>query len=256
MAGSTGKLTYFISDLHLGAAYFMNPRDHERLVVRWLRSIAPTAGQLYLVGDIIDYWFEYRHVVPRGFTRFLGTLAEMADAGVEITWLIGNHDIWIFDYLPKEIGMRVIDGSTIEEIAGTRFFISHGDGLGRQPLGFRIIRHVFRNRLAQRLFASIHPRWTVGFAYWWSAYNRKRHHLEPVRPAESGTVLVDWASDYNRTHPEADIDWFVFGHFHQILNEPTADGRSRVMILGDWITHMSYAVFDGKSLSIKRFNQH
>lgn len=246
--------TYFISDLHLGAAYFMDPREHERMVVRWLRSIAPTARRLYLVGDVIDYWFEYRHVVPRGFTRFLGTLADLADSGIEITWIIGNHDIWIFDYLPDEIGMRVIDGTLIEEIDGQRFLIDHGDGIGEQPPGFRIIRRIFRNKVAQRLFASIHPRWTVGFAYWWSAYNRKRHHLEPDAPAKSGLTLVDWASDYNRKYPHQHIDWFVFGHYHQMLDEPTADGESRVIILGDWITNMSYAVFDGERLSLHRFN--
>lgn len=112
------ELTYFISDLHLGAGYIADPRAQEQRVVRFLRSIAPTARRLFLVGDILDYWWEYRDVVPRGFTRFFGALAELADAGVEITWLKGNHDIWIFDYLPSEIGMKVHDGTLITELEG------------------------------------------------------------------------------------------------------------------------------------------
>ena len=112
------QYTYFISDLHLGATYLKNPLDYERRVVSWLKSIKDDAKSLYLMGDILDYWYEYRTVVPRGFTRFFGTIAELADSGVEITWFIGNHDIWIFDYLPQELGIRIVDGSEIVEIEG------------------------------------------------------------------------------------------------------------------------------------------
>ncbi len=240
-------LTYFLSDLHLGARYFDDPRQHERTVVSWLRSIAPTARRLYLLGDILDYWYEYRYVVPRGFTRFLGTLAELSDAGVEITWFIGNHDIWIFDYLPAEIGMRVIDGSLVEEIDGHKFFMSHGDGVGRLPLGFRMLRSLFRNKICQRLFASIHPRWTVGFAHRWSSHSRKLNGAGSLNQ-EKTEPLVAFACEYAASHP-GEVDYFVFGHRHVLLQQSVGHG-AEIVILGDWITHFSYGVYDGRNLQL------
>lgn len=240
------KLTYFISDLHLGASYFMDPREHERAVVAWLRSIAPTARRLYLVGDVLDYWYEYRHVVPRGFVRFFGALAELADSGVEVTWMIGNHDIWIFDYLPTELGIRVVDGVLQEEIDGKRFLISHGDGLGRIDYGMRFIRTLFRNKLCQRLFAAVHPRWTVGFAYKWSAYNRRKHHTGPTAKALPTKPIEDWVDE----HPGM-ADYYVFGHYHTLMQKPLPGG-AELVILGDWITNMSYATFDGTRLKLHR----
>ena len=127
-------LTYFLSDLHLGAGYIPDHRAHERRVVDFLRSIEPRAKRIYLLGDILDYWWEYRDVVPRGFVRFFGELARLADSGVEITWFKGNHDIWIFDYLPSEIGLEVHDGIMVRDIDGARFLLEHGDGVGHSDV--------------------------------------------------------------------------------------------------------------------------
>lgn len=239
--------TYFISDLHLGARYFTDPLKQERMVCAWLRSIAPTARRIYLVGDVLDYWYEYRHVVPRGFVRFFGTLAELADSGIEITWLIGNHDIWIFDYLPQELGIRVVDGVLREEIDGKRFIIAHGDGLGPIPTSERLMRATFRSRFLQRCFAAIHPRWTVGFAYQWSRCNRQKHHTSPDA-AKSPQPLLQWAEQQN---PRP--DFFVFGHYHMILEQRI--GPAQMVILGDWITNMSYGVFDGNTLKVCSINK-
>lgn len=244
------KLDYFISDLHLGAAYFMDPRLHEKAVTAWLRQIAPTARRLYLVGDILDYWYEYRHVVPRGYVRFFGALAELADSGVEVTWLIGNHDIWIFDYLPSELGIRVVDGVLHEEIDGKRFVISHGDGLGRIPTGMRVIRTLFRNRLCQRMFAAVHPRWTVGLAYRWSSYNRRRHHTGPKAPAPVIDPLVQWVESQQLSHPTPPVDYYVFGHYHTVVDRQVAGAR--MIVLGDWITNMSFGTFDGENFTLHR----
>ena len=250
-------LTYFISDLHLGASYIPDPKAHERMVVKWLRSIAPTAARIYLLGDVLDYWYEYKSVVPRGYVRFLGTLAELADSGIKITWFIGNHDIWIFDYIPTELGIRVVDGYCVEEICGKRFFLSHGDGIGHVPLSFKLMRGIFRNRICQRLFASVHPRWTVGLAYAWSAHNRRKHK-QPGKTAAyrdkklNGDTLLDFASEYMTTHPQDKIDWFVFGHYHVLSDRPVPGTDAHVVILGDWISHMSYAVFDGKNLRLEQ----
>ncbi len=243
--------TYFISDLHLGAGYISDPKAQEKLVVDFLRHISPTARRLYLLGDILDYWWEYRDVAPRGFTRFFGALAELADSGVEIVWLKGNHDIWIFDYLPSEIGLKVHDGILVTELeGGARFLLEHGDGVGHRPLSFRILRTLFRCRPLQILFAAIHPRWTVGFAHAWSAHSRKKGGYVP--PENAGNTLIDFAENYNLT-ADKKIDFFVFGHLHKMLDRPLPDG-SRIVILGDWITHFSYAVWDGSKFSLEKFN--
>lgn len=240
-------IDYFVSDLHLGAAYIADPRRHERMVCDWLRSIEPTARRLFLVGDILDYWFEYRSVVPQGYVRFFGALAQLADSGVEITWLIGNHDIWIFDYLPSELGIRVADGVIRTEIDGKKFVIAHGDGLGHVPLKERIMRTIFRSRLCQRAFAAIHPRWTVGLAHSWSASNRRRHSAPASTPL-SLKPIEDWVA---REQETSKADFYVFGHYHTLYN--TEIDGAEMVILGDWISNMSYATFDGSSITLHRY---
>lgn len=242
--------TYFISDLHLGASYIADPRAHERRVVEFLDHIAPDCKRLFLLGDILDYWWEYRTVVPRGFTRFFGALARLADSGVEIVWFKGNHDIWIFDYLPQEIGLTVHDGIMVTELDGHRFLMEHGDGVGRLPWSFRKLRGLFRNRVAQKLYAAIHPRWTIGFAHSWSSHSRKQGGYTPSERA--GDNLVNFARTYNADHADEKIDFFIFGHCHTILDSTLPDG-SKIIILGDWISRFSYAVWDGKDITMKRF---
>lgn len=243
--------TYFISDLHLGAGYITDPRAQERLVTSFLRHIAPTARRLFLLGDILDYWWEYRDVVPRGFTRFFGALAELADAGVEIIWFKGNHDIWIFDYLPSEIGLTVHDGIMITTLeGGARFMLEHGDGVGPRPRSFRFLRSMFRSRPLQWLYAAVHPRWTVGFAHAWSAHSRKTGGYIPADNAAAG--LTEFAETYNATATEK-IDFFIFGHLHLMLDHTLSHG-GRLIILGDWISRFSYAVWDGKELRLEKFS--
>lgn len=244
---------YFLSDLHLGAAYFAAPLDIERRAVRFLRSIAADAAHIYLVGDVLDYWYEYRHVVPRGFTRFFGALAELADSGVEITWMIGNHDIWIFDYLPAELGIEVIDGTLVRDICGRRFFITHGDGVGRTSRSFRFLRSLFRNRLCQRLFASVHPRWTVPLAHSFSSENRGRHPVAAPYQGPAEEPLMLFAEEYLRRRP--DINYFIFGHRHILVEQGLSPSCSAV-ILGEWIDLCSYArIAPGEPLRLLRFEE-
>jgi len=220
--------------------------------VRFLDSIAESAEEIYLLGDILDYWFEYRTVVPRGYIRFFGALARLADKGVKIHWFIGNHDIWMFDYLRNEIGMEVIDGYAVRQIRGKRFFLTHGDGVGQLRPGFRFIRRLFRNRFCQRLYSAIHPRWTVGFAYWWSAKNREYDsrytpHFSGIEKEPQGQFAVEYLRDVDST-----IDYFVMGHRHVLTDEPISP-TCRLVILGDWISQFTYAEFDGERLSIRKF---
>lgn len=247
----TRKATYFIADLHLGANYITDRLAHERRVTDFLDSIKPKARSLFLLGDVMDYWFEYKTVAPRGYVRFLGKLAELADDGVEVVWFLGNHDMWLFDYLKNEIGMEVVDGYQVRVIDGKKFFISHGDGIGKIRKGFRFIRTLFRNRLCQKLLASIHPRWTVGFAHAWSAHSRGTGSPAHFRGNDEPQIV--FAREYLLDHP--DIDFFMFGHRHILKDFPIQNtkslpnGSSRVIMLGDCFKQFSYAVFeDGKML--------
>lgn len=231
--------TYFISDLHLGAPYFPDSKEAERRVVSFLDSIKGDAEAIYLLGDVLDYWYEYRYVVPRGFVRFFGKLAELSDAGIKITWIIGNHDIWIFDYLPNELGIRVVDGSLVEEIYGQKIYMAHGDGVGQQPRGFRLIRSIFRSKVCQFFYSAIHPRWTVPFAYSWSRHSRAtgRESGQEWHPLLAN--MENFASTYLKEVPE--IRHFIFGHLH-IMKQESLTPDCMLTVLGDWISLCSYAV--------------
>ena len=245
-------LTYFVSDLHLGASYIPNNREHELLVVSWLKEISPNCRELYLVGDILDYWFEYRNVVPRGFTRFFGQLASMADEGIKITWLIGNHDIWIFDYLPAELGIEVVDGAILRSIDGKNFYITHGDAIGSLKPGFRFIRSFFRNPICQKLYSGIHPRWTIPFAHAWSSSSRKGYKQEynSLLPDDKDPYLM-WAKDYIAQHPY--LDFIILGHRH-IMADKIIGEHCHLIVLGDWIRNFSFAVYDGKDVILKKYH--
>jgi len=248
-----GRATYFLSDLHLGANYFPSPIEAERRIVRFLHSIKDDAAHIYLVGDILDYWFEYKYTVPRGYTRFLGTLALLSDSGIKITWLTGNHDIWIFDYLPSELGIEVCRDSVVREIGGSHFFISHGDGVGSIPLSFRILRGLFHNRFCQRLYAAIHPRWTIPLAHGWSSSNRGHHPVPTEYSGVANEPLMIFAKNYLLKHPE--INYFIFGHRHVLVNQQLTSG-CRAIILGNWIDLCSYARFTPEEgVSINMFKE-
>lgn len=243
------KNTYFLSDFHLGAHTLESPLENEKRIVRWLDSIKDEARAIYLLGDVVDFWFEYKTAVPRGFTRFFGKIAELTDRGIEVHWYTGNHDIWIFDYLPKEIGVQVHRKAEVCEIAGTSFFLAHGDNLDGRSKTFRFIRAVFNNRICQRLFSAIHPRWGIGFAHWWSSHSRANAVDPPHYMGEENEYLVRFAKrELQRQH----IDYFIFGHRH-IMLDLMLQKDSRVLILGDWIHYFSYAVFDGKRVWLDQF---
>ena len=246
---SERRKAYFISDLHLGAPYFSDSREAEMRVVAFLDSIMQDAAELYLLGDILDYWYESRNVVPRGFVRFFGKLAEMSDSGIKITWLKGNHDIWIFDYLPSELGIEVADGSIVRQVLGKRIEMAHGDGIGGN-LRFRCMRSIFRNRFCQWLYAGIHPRWTIEFAQRWSRSSR-----------DNGSDMSGVASDLlcglrrycmNALASGSDVDYFIFGHLHLLVDEKLS-GDARMIVLGDWISQFTYAVFDGREMKVEKY---
>lgn len=244
--------TYFISDIHLGASY-MNTRENERRVIEWLDHIKHDARRLFLMGDILDYWFEYRHVVPRGYVRFLGKIAELSDSGVEIHWFTGNHDIWIHDYIPQELGITVHHTHELMEIDGHSFFLSHGDDVGERKWSFRFIQGVFHNKLAQWLYSWVHPDLTMILAHKWSASSRKKNDHKGVERyrGEKSEPLVQFAKEYIQEH---NVEYLIFGHRH-ILLDLMLSRTSRMIILGEWIKQFSYAIFDGNNLTIELFYQ-
>ena len=244
------KKTYFISDMHLGAQTFDNPLDYERRVVRFLDSIKADCNALYLLGDVIDYWFEYKYVVPRGFTRFLGKLGEFTDSGIEVHWFTGNHDIWIFDYIQKETGAHVHYAGGLYEIQGKKCYLAHGDGLGHDSVAFKFMTRFFHSRTCQRMFRWIHPDLATAFAHKWSTHSRLTGGKFPEFLGEDREFQVLFAKKY--TKEVAVPDYFIFGHRH-IMLDLMLSRQTRLMILGDWIQYFSYAVMEEGQLSLEQF---
>ena len=243
------KKIYFFADAHLGSKSHADSLQTERKICRWLDTVKKDAAAIYLLGDIFDYWYEYKYVVPKGFTRVLGKLAEVTDAGVEVHFFIGNHDIWLTDYLSRECGMILHFEPLITVIYGKKFFLAHGDGLGDDSPSFHLLRKVFHSRFLRKCFSAIHPRWTIPLAQGWSNSSRENGGLQPYL-GEDREYLIRFAKKKLSSLP--DINYFVFGHRHILLDLPIAE-QSRVIMLGDWITFFSYAVFDGESVELKTF---
>jgi UDP-2,3-diacylglucosamine hydrolase len=232
----------------------MQPADEslrrEKLFVEWLEEIRKDASELWLLGDVFDYWFEYKKVVPRGFTRFLGTLASLSDDGVEIHLLTGNHDIWVFDYLPSEIKMKVHRKSVRKEWNRHHFHLGHGDGLHPGDLGYRTLQGIFKNRVIQWFYARIHPNGSMAFAHWWSKKSRKKHGALGSFMGAEHEHQLQFARKKLEKHP--DIEYFVFGHRHIPYDIGIAE-NSRVICLGDWIGNFTYGVFDGKEFKLLQY---
>lgn len=244
------KNIYFASDTHFGAKYFKDPLEKERCFVRWLDSIKADCRKLYLLGDMIDFWYEFKTVVPKGYSRFFGKIAEFSDSGIEVHWFIGNHDIWIFDYIAKETGAIIHRQPLIVEEQGKKFFLAHGDGLGDDSLAFRLMRAMFHNKVLQKMFTWVHPRWTVAFGLNWSKHSRTSTENQEYL-GEEKEHLVKYAKHYLQSQY---VDYFVFGHRH-ILLDLMLPQRSRVLIIGDWICYNSYAVFDGSEIWLDQFER-
>lgn len=241
---------YFLSDAHLGAKSHPNSVETERKLCRWLREVKSDAAVIYLMGDIFDYWYEYRYVVPRGFTRLLGTLAELTDEGVEIHFFTGNHDLWVTDYLTQECGVILHLEPCVTEIFGKKFFLAHGDGLGDDSRSFHLLRKLFHSKLLQKCFSAIHPRWTIPLAHAWSSSSREGGGEVPFLGGEKEHLI---RFSKNKLKADPGINFFIFGHRHVLVDFPIAE-QSRVIMLGDWITLFSYAEFDGENLQLKQWD--
>lgn len=249
----TAKKVYFISDVHLGACAFNDDRERELKLVSWLTSIQDTASDIYLMGDIFDFWYEYKYVIPKGFVRLLGKLAELSDKGVKLHFFIGNHDIWVGNYFEKELGMKVYLHDTISEINGKRFYLAHGHRTGYRPAILKLMHAVFHSTFVRKMYNIIHPTINYAFGLRWSKNNRLYKHKQEEAQylGEDKEFLVQFAKEY--TQKDA-IDFFVFGHRHVMLDLQITT-QSRVVYLGDWISHFSYAVYDENGLRLEMLEE-
>jgi UDP-2,3-diacylglucosamine hydrolase len=234
--------SYFVSDVHLGLQVG-DPAERESRFVAFLRSLPEETESLYLLGDVWDFWYEYRDVVPKGYIRVFSALQDLMDRGVSVYFFQGNHDVWTYSYF-EELGMKKLSQPYCVEIAGKTFCLGHGDGLGPVPFGYRFLRGLFHNRLAQFLFSLLHPWIAFRFGNGWSKGNRLSHDKEYVFRGED-EPLYKFAESFSR---ENKVDYFVFGHYHESVDLELSSG-SRLLILEDWITSSPFICFDGEAIT-------
>lgn len=245
------KKIYFASDFHLGAPDATSSLDREKKIVAWLESIRHDAQAIYLLGDIFDFWFEYRFAIPRGFIRLQGKLAELRDAGIPITFFTGNHDMWMFDYFPTELGIT-IHREPIELVVGNqRLLIGHGDGLGPGETSYKVLKAFFNSSICQWLFARIHPNLGMRIAHYWSKKSRINNmKREETFKGEENEFLFVWCrEEEKRTHR----NFYIFGHRHLVLDLQVGP-NSRYLNIGEWVHQKAtYCSYDGKNAELKTF---
>jgi len=251
---TAGKKIYFLSDFHLGTPDAESSLAREKKIVDFLNSIRHDAAMIFIVGDMFDFWFEYRKVVPKGFVRLLGKLAELSDAGISISFFVGNHDMWMRTYFQEELGIPVYFEPKTYELMGKKFLVGHGDGLGPGDYGYKLLKKLFRNPLAQWLFGILPPSVGLGIANYYSRRSRAATGAEDDRflGEENEWLLMYCKEVLQKEH----FDFFVFGHRHlpiDFLLNPGASVPSRYLNLGDWIRYDSYVEFDGVNAVLKYY---
>jgi UDP-2,3-diacylglucosamine hydrolase len=248
---ASNSMIYFLSDFHLGVPDAKTSRDREMRIIKWLDWASKDAAEIYLLGDVFDFWFEYRHAVPKGYTRLLGKLASLADQGIKLHYFSGNHDMWVFDYFPSEIGCVIYKEPIVRIINGKKFYIGHGDGLGPGDHGYKFIKKVFANPICQWLFKWIHPDLGIPLANFFSKRSR-------IATGDSDEKYLgddqEWLVQYCKSLQKNDtFDFMIFGHRHLPI-DMIIDGRGRYINLGEWINHNTFAVFDGQNLLLRSFD--
>ena len=244
------KKIYFLSDFHLGAPDYESSLIREKKIVDFLDSIKAVAAQIFIVGDIFDFWYEYKKAVPKGFVRLLGKLAELTDSGILIHCFVGNHDMWMRGYFEKELNIKVYFEPKIFEFNYKRFYIAHGDGLGPGDYGYKFIKKIFRNKFCQWLFGQMHPTIGIGLANYFSKKSRiKTGTNDEIFLGEEKEWLIIYA---RQILAKEHYDYFIFGHRHYPLDYKL-NNTSHYINLGDWIRNFTFASFDGNKLELKKW---
>lgn len=249
-----GKI-YFASDFHFGIPDRKLSLEREKKMVHWLNMVRKDAEEIFLMGDLFDFWFEYRTAVPRGYTRFLGTLAEIVDSGIPVHLFRGNHDMWAFSYLQEETGLQLHGEPEFRTFYGKNFYLAHGDGLGPGDHGYKFIKKVFASRVNQWLFRLIHPDLGISMALFWSRKSRHAAIQKEKKEEERNLRLINERILFHSMrlidqHPE--LDYLLYGHYHYPVETRLSEKAVQV-VLGDWLTHFTYAVFDRETLVLKEF---
>lgn len=244
------KNIYFASDFHLGAPNYDESLLREKRIVAWLDEIEPTAKEIFLVGDIFDFWFEYKHAIPKGFVRLQGKIAQMTDSGIPVHIFTGNHDMWIFDYLPKELGVSLYREPITRTFNGKKFYIGHGDGLGPGDHGYKFLKKVFASKFCQWCFARLHP----NFGIWLANKSSKSSRAATAKDDEKFLgEKNEWLAIYSKEIlAKEHFDYFVFGHRHLPLELKVGE-NSTYFNLGEWINYNTYLVFDGEKAELKTY---
>lgn len=242
-------MIYFASDMHLGYPDFSAGIEREKLFCSWLDSIKPNAEELYLVGDIFDFWYEYKRVIPKGYTRFLGKIAEFTDSGIPVHFFTGNHDVWMFSYFQQELGVQLHTKPLLKEFNGKKFFIHHGDGLGKGDWGYRLMKSGFNSKTLQWMFSKLlHPDFSQWIGHKWSCSSRASKEFAHRFNGED-ELITKFA---RQTLANEHFDYFVFGHWHSPIIYPLNES-SKLIVLGDWLESNIYADWNGQQLTLDRY---
>jgi len=249
---TSGKKLYFASDFHLGVPDHESSVAREKRIVKWLDSVSADAHAIYLLGDIFDFWFEYRHAIPKGFIRLQGKLAELRDAGMPIYFFTGNHDMWMFDYFEKELGIVIYREPQVIETGKHKLLIGHGDGLGPGDTTYKFLKKFFNSSICQWLFERIHPNLGISIANRWSRHSRiSNTNMEEKFQGEENEYLLTWCRELEKINHH---DFYVFGHRHLPLDLRVGE-NSRYINLGEWVHFNTYAEYDGHEFYLKTFSE-
>lgn len=245
-----GKKIYFLSDFHLGVPDHASSLQREKLIVKFLNEAKTDAAAIFIVGDLFDFWYEYKKVVPKGFVRILGKMAEITDNGIPMYFFVGNHDMWMRDYFQQELNMPVYFEPKEFVFNGKSFLVGHGDGLGPGDHGYKRLKKVFRNPVSKWLFGILPPVAGMSLAHYMSRRSRAQTgSSEEVFLGEEKEWLIIYCKE---VLTKKKIDFFVFGHRHLAIDYRLNE-QSRYINLGDWIRYFTYAVFDGENLQLKTY---
>jgi UDP-2,3-diacylglucosamine hydrolase len=247
---------YFASDFHLGIPDHDSSLVREKKLVAWLEMARQDAAEIYLMGDLFDFWFEYQTAIPRGYARLLGKLAEITDSGTKVHLFRGNHDMWAFNYLSEELNVQLHREPEFKTFSGKNFYLAHGDGLGPGDHGYKFIKKVFANRINQRLFRLFHPDFGIRMALYWSRKSRSVAMVKEKKDEDRNLRLIEARiSVHSRALIQANpgLDYLIYGHYHQPV-ETKLSAKATQLVLGDWLTHFTYAEFDGETLQLKTFD--
>ena len=246
------KKVFFLSDFHLGIPDHKLSLERERRITGFFESIRHEAHTIFIVGDMFDFWYEYRQVVPKGYVRLLGKLAEFTDSGIAIHFFVGNHDMWMTDYFQKELNIPVYYEPQNFQFNDKKFYVGHGDGLGPGDHGYKMLKKVFRNPFCRWMFGILTPYIGMGVANYFS---RKSRAAAEQNEQQFISIEKEWLVSYSlEILSQKHYDYFVFGHRHIPLDLSLNGHNARYINLGDWIRYSTYAVFDGRDINLHSYD--